>query len=990
MSGDQHPVLGPGAKPYVAAEDSALPIVMQVERMAAEHADDPAVTDGAGVLTYGELNAHANRLAHTLLGSHPGGAEDPVAFLVGHDRLALVAMLGILKAGRPYVALHPANPIDRLRGILQDAGATCIISTRVLTEVVEAIGGSTQLRVLYLEDLDRTEGEDNPGIYVSGDAPFCINYTSGTTGEPKGLFLTHGNAAFDTFFDVRDWEMSDRDRTSLVFFIGFGAGYPCVLTALLTGGTLCMFDFAQGSPEAALDWVQRERITILRLTPSMWRALFARAPEDIVLSSVRIVSLGGEAARVSDFALFKQRTRPGARFQNQLASSEAGDVAQFLMGHETEISGENLPVGRPVPGHELILLDDDDQPVAAAEAGEIVIRSRHLHAGYWRQPELTAERYVSDALDPTLKTLHTGDLGRWLPSGMLEYLGRKDSIVKIRGYRVVLSEIEFHLLSSGLVGQAAVVPRALPHLPGQMQLVGYVSPRTREEVDLSALRAHLASKLPAYSIPAVFVVLAHLPLNPNGKVDRQALPEPPERLELTAADLPADALEEKLARIWSSLLQRERLSVHDNFFELGGDSLSVLSMMLDAEKLAGWPVPREFFRNPTLRNLTLLLRQPPIADEDAAEDEDAGFDLAGADRASEALRLARRDVPRAALITARAYARRLKKSVESFAPFAWAWSWVARRRTFARARALVLNLADRRLLLEVLYPHRKRLLRRYLRSLGVAEGDLARRFRHSFISNLAYRLVHEEPRFFGGEQAVLVRDYRRLAAGAAMDEVDALFPVAGLEHVQRALREGRGVILVSFHGAAAGHVLDTLLARRLGSTAISTLTQRAPEAQGAFSGRRELMQPAVAGSVYAELAYYGQLLLRQGKIVELAGDTFAPGPGPTYLIAVGDRRYEIKPGFAELALNSGAPVIPNHSRFLEDGRVLTEFEAPLDPGRGTREQQVQALVNQYEHYLNHVLSQYPEMRQWKTMATHLRRARWEPRRSAQQTVRTNQ
>jgi acyl-coenzyme A synthetase/AMP-(fatty) acid ligase len=947
-------------------------VVRLFENVVARYHDQVAVRAADHVWTYAGLNTAANNVAHALL-STAGTGPEPVAILVEHDSLAIVGMFGALKTGRPHFVLPTGAPDQRITSIWEDAQPAALISVSALKPVVERLFATVGIApVVYIDEVDLVRDAPDPGIYPPALTPYCILYTSGSTGQPKGILIDHR---------VEHHWVAERTfgryeapgvPAGLVSPISFAAPKERVLQTLQHGATLCVFDFAAQGPAAAADWLRSEHIQVLRTTTSIFRLIFEHLPEGAVLPDLRLVHMGGAPAHSRDFELFKAHTHSACQFSHGFANSESGSLTYVSLGHDAVVEEGALPAGYLVGDAEILLLDDNGSPVAAGEVGEIVVRGAYLPVGYWRRPDLTASRWSRDPKDPSLRLAYIGDLGRWRPDGMLEFVGRKDWMVKINGQRVELGEVEAQLLSNPQVRDAAVAARPVSPGSEQLRLVGYIVPAQGAAPTTSALRSFLGQRLPAYMVPSTFLFLEALPRLDGTKLNRNALPEPPPREAPAAEEMPGDELEARLVEIWSSLLHVDGIGVHEDFFELGGDSLSVLSMMLDVERLAGRPVPRDFFRTPTVRGLASLLQRP---EEESSENEEDDFQLAGAERSAAALHVARRNRLRTVVVTLREWAKNLRKSVEAFDLLEWFWSRRVRRMGFFEARRLLLRLSDQHMLLSVLYWRRKRLLRRYLASLGVPAGDLRRRVRHSFLAGFMSRLVGRQADYFGGEGSAFVRDRQRLIADTPLERLQDDFPVIGLEHVEAALRGGQGAILVTFHGGAAGRPLTELLSRRLGGAKIQGLTQRRAEASSGFAGKRDLMEPAVAGSVYAELAYYGQLLLRQGRIVRIAGDTFAPGPGAVFEIRVGDRRYEIKPGFAELALNSGAPVIPFGARVLENGRILTEFESPLDPGRGTREDQIRALVDQYESYLNRVLAGHPEIRRWKTMTTHLRRKR---------------
>jgi len=532
---------------------------------------------------------------------------------------------------------------------------------------------------------------------------------------------------------------------------------------------------------------------------------------------------------------------------------------------------------------------------------------------------------------------------------------------------VELSEIELRLREHPAVKEAAVLAQPGRLRPEALELVAYVVLKAEQTSTAGELRAHLAGRLPEAMVPAHILFLPRLPLNTQGKVDRRALPGIPERPELEAADLAADATEARLVEIWRSHLKTERVSVQDNYFERGGDSLSVLSMLLDVERAFGRPVPRTFFRAPTIRGLAAILN----AAEPQAEGTAQSFELEG-HRPGGQPRGAARNPVRRWLAQRRSDLKLIRKRYDETFPYEWLLAQTALRMPYAQAVAHVLRASRQAAAPGLVYWRKRRLFVRLLHSMGIHSGE-AELIGRAVTHNVLFKLVERRPPFRMLRRGRFATDRKRILEAVTAEEQQAWFPVSGLEHLQSALQRGKGVILLSFHGTAQGILTNRMLARRLGGLRPQIIAHNLAVESSAFSGVRELMPSTVAGSMYAEVAYFGQQILKQGRSIIINADTFAEGPGRTFTIHIGDRVYEIKPGFAELALNTGAQIIPSFGRFLEDGKLLLEFLPPLQPGAGPREQQVERLVHLYEEFVNQAIKAHPEMLFWKRMATHLRR-----------------
>jgi len=405
------------------------------------------------------------------------------------------------------------------------------------------------------------------------------------------------------------------------------------------------------------------------------------------------------------------------------------------------------------------------------------------------------------------------------------------------------------------------------------------------------------------------------------------------------------------------------LEATDSFFELGGDSLSVLAMMTEVEKAFGRTVPQSFFQEPTLRSLAGILQVPAQA--------------AAATPVSRRSRRGRRERSTFARLRRglRTLSHRLTvvlpKVVDQALLYEWLLSWSAGRLTYAQAKALMMRVPDRARALSFFYAGRERLFRRFVSSLGLPIEQAPALFRQCVRFNLLFKIT-EGQRPFRLRGSRLAAERRRIVAESDISELDEHFPVSGLENLQTARAKGAGVILVAYHGNAGDRAAKAALTRRLGELSIHGVAHKTAALGTEFEGQRHLMPSGSAGTLYGQLAYEAQLRLKRGEVLHMVSDTFAPGPGTTYRIQIADREYRVKAGFAELALNTGAAVLPVCGRFLEDGRLLYEIHPPLESGPATRDAQIQGLLDQYAAFVTDALTRYPALT-WKRMWNHLLR-----------------
>ncbi|MFG1312281.1 amino acid adenylation domain-containing protein [Xanthobacter autotrophicus] len=587
------------------------PLHERIATQARLRPDAAAVTCGADVLTYADLDRHAERLARRLAdaGVGPGdivgiGAERSPALIAG--------LLAILKTGAAYLPLDPIYPQARRAYMIADAGVRCILADTANSADLPQTG----LRHIPLDLYGKAE-EDAAAMRLwpspHPDQPAYVIYTSGSTGTPKGVVVTHSNVA-RLFSATAPWfGFRPDDVWTLFHAYGFDFSVWEIFGALSFGGRLVVVPHAVSrAPEELLDLVVRERVTVLNQTPSAFRpflqAALARAETpDIAL---RHVIFGGEALDVSVLGPWYERFGITARLVNMYGITETTvHVTYRPLGPGDVPGASRSPIGGPIPDLTLHLLDDRLDPVPVGVPGELCVGGAGLASGYLKRPGLTAARFVPDPYGPSGSRLYlSGDKAVRRPDGTLDYLGRGDGQVKIRGFRIELGEIEARLRDDAAITDAAVVVR---ELPGGPALVAYGV--ASGPLDPMAVRERLQAGLPDYMVPAHVVALDALPLTANGKLDRAALPEP--RANATLSAPPEGADEEALAAIWRDVLGAGEIGREDNFFALGGHSLSATQVRLEIRERLGVEVPvRRLFECQTLRSLALVLAETRATD----------------------------------------------------------------------------------------------------------------------------------------------------------------------------------------------------------------------------------------------------------------------------------------------------------------------------------------------------------------------------------------
>lgn len=576
--------------------------------MASWQPQHKAIVAADAELTYGALDRASAHVMQAIVQRNLP-QTGPIAVLLPQGAQALVAILGCLKAGHSFAVLSPDFPTPRLRAICADAGGPLLLTNGQHWQAALA-ASSTPEQCLNIEQIASGEkSPPQPGGRGADDLA-ALFYTSGTTGEPKGVMWSQRLVLHTARQNQALYALGPQDRLAVLTSFGFGAAMTMSFAALLNGATLLLGKERWLDLDALMAWLHAHTPTVLGLPPvGLLRQIIDRSSSGTPvnatpLPNLRLVLLGGQPLRRQEADRFRTSLGEKVDIRYRLAGSETMLMAEFSLCSGQAYASDSVPVGTPVPDKEILLLDEERHPVRAGETGEIAVRSHYLANGYWRQPALTAATFLPAMHGGDAPICLTGDMGRFTPDGLLLHLGRKDNMVKIRGYRVQLEAVESALSALEHVREAVVVAQELP--AGERCLVAYVVPATQPPPSATTLRRALGQNLPAFMAPAVFVFLDHpLPLTATGKVNRQALPPPgTARPDLdTPFVAPRTVLERQIAAIWADLLALEEVGVDDNFFELGGDSILAMRMLLQAEQQLGCTVSMDFFGQPTVARL---------------------------------------------------------------------------------------------------------------------------------------------------------------------------------------------------------------------------------------------------------------------------------------------------------------------------------------------------------------------------------------------------
>ena len=558
-------------------------------------------------LSYGELNGRANQLAHYLRGLGVG-REVLVGICVERSLEMVVGLLGVLKAGGAYVPLDPSYPPERLRYMVEDAQATVVLTQERLRELLPE-GGA---RVVLLDgDWEQVQGQSvwNPESAAGSDNLAYVIYTSGSTGKPKGAMNSLRAISNRLLWMQEAYALDGSDRVLQKTPFSFDVSVWEFFWPLITGACLVVAR-PGGHREAAYltHLIQEQQITTLHFVPSMLE-VFLRDGAAGQCSSLRRVMCSGEALTTGLTTEFFSRL--GCELHNLYGPTEAAVDVTCWQCQAAEKAG-TVPIGKPIANLKTYVLDGHGQPVPVGVTGELYLGGVGVGRGYLRRPELTAEKFMPDPFSSEggARLYRTGDLARYRPDGNLEFMGRADQQVKIRGNRIELGEIEAVLQEHTEIRQAAVVARE--DEPGDKRLIAYVVGCDQQAPTIADMRRYLAERLPDYMMPSRFVTLKAIPLTPNGKLDRQALPLPEQERSVSPRDFvaPRDVVELQLARIWEETLNVRPVGVHDDFFELGGHSLLAVQVVARIKERFGQQVPlAALFEGPTVERQAESLRR---------------------------------------------------------------------------------------------------------------------------------------------------------------------------------------------------------------------------------------------------------------------------------------------------------------------------------------------------------------------------------------------
>ncbi|MFL6515422.1 MAG: non-ribosomal peptide synthetase [Chthoniobacterales bacterium] len=570
-----------------------------------------AVKTPTSELTYQQLDEASDRVARAI-SARSSDMAAPVALIFPNGAAFVVASLGVLKAGRIQLSLESSFPMSRLQYVLKQSGADLLVANTSNLALARSLGAYP---IVNIDEPGSADSAAPLNIPAKSADPVVIDYTSGSTGQPKGIVWSHAGLLHVTARHTNTSHICRHDR-----LVMFRASVRAYLSVLLNGGTFCPLDLAQENPGEVARFLETAGITIYRAAVSTFRTLINVLDEHERFASLRLILLFGEPVYRNDIEGYRRHFGTSCLLGSSLGCNEMDDYSYFFVEHNSPIGSDVVPGGYPSDDVDVVLINEAGRPVSDGESGEICIGANYIPGCYWRNDDATAAAFTHLEGVPTI-VYRTGDLGRRI-NGCLFHLGRQDSQIKIRGFRVDVGSVEAALLAIDGVKQAVVADTR--ESEGNNRLVAYIVGKPGHPVDVAGVRDALGQDLPAYALPSMFVVVEAIPMTATGKIDRRRLPAP-DRAQLQLASSfvqPRTETEVKLASIWSEVLGLTEVGVSDKFLELGGDSLRATQVIARVvERFQIRPQIRALLDASTITEMACVIENTNTGNMDAEDVE---------------------------------------------------------------------------------------------------------------------------------------------------------------------------------------------------------------------------------------------------------------------------------------------------------------------------------------------------------------------------------
>jgi acyl-CoA synthetase (AMP-forming)/AMP-acid ligase II/lauroyl/myristoyl acyltransferase/acyl carrier protein len=955
--------------------ESTIPA--RLRRVAETWPARPAVRTAGSEITFAVLDAESDRVAVNLL-RRRGPVSETIATLIPTGIDLAIAFFGILKAGKTIVPLFPDDDRRRLDILWENSLCPPILTDGPNRSLAASVAHSEDG---LLDIRESPSGGASPApASITPDTPGELLYTSGTTSTPKGVILTHRMLLHSAYFYHDQHRYSERDRFSVLSASSSSTVPASSIYTALCGTTLVHAPAAGDDAIRSLEWLGQERITVFSIVAlDLFRQSMQAYGSALDLPALREVNFSGVDVFRKDLEEIRKFLSPSADYVIRLSSTDINQICEVRLSPDSEIPWEKIPVGRAVPGKEILLLTKDRQPTPIGEIGEIAVRSRYLPTGYWRQPELTAERFLPDPEGGDRRILLTGDMGRLLPDGNLEFQGRTDNVTRIQGQNVQLEEVEGQLSRIPGIREAAAL--VTPWGDGRKRLAAYIVPEKGAVITVDALRRQIAASLAPHMIPTVYVFLDALPRAASGKIDRKALPPPSTTRPLLSAPYaaPRNDTERRLCALWSDLLHIDPIGIQDNFYDLGGDSLLVLNMVLAVEKAFQLTIPQSYFRKVTIDHLVHSWQ--PV---------DASSSVPAESAVSLPARARKKAPPFSAKheeSSGRVWRKkRIPALSNRFAMLGpYVFSFLAMQMPYELGCRLTARICSSSAAQRLFFRVQSRLFQRFRDSLGGCPDAPADALAANLMGNILWpSFASQSYKLQSGTHSLdylrnssirFRRDLAQLIETGSQERFERLFQVSGWEILERAYARGEGVILTAFH-TIGNRVTTAVIPRRLGCKPIRTMSYGYAQQQESLrsSSGPEGDDELTGVPLIADLTVQMLQWLREGNLVQVVADT-SNDPRSVHSMNLEGAEFHLHSGFPMMALSTGAAVIPLYSTYRLDGSILIKIFppiAPSDPQAG-QDDKIRDMLAQYADFVNRSWHASPEAIGWYKMENFFHR-----------------
>lgn len=929
----------------------ACTIPLFLEKVAEINPDQIAIESESDTVTYAQLNQMSNYLAFKILDQLP--ESNHIVIISSSFIDSLVAQFAVLKAGKTAAILVANWPVNMLSQTIEQLDCELILTSPQDKRLVQQVENNID-KVLRLQTItDLGFSDESPGIVVNTDQPAYVLFTSGSTSRPKGVIKSHQFIMHELLIRAEKYQMKGNDRVMITNDLFFGRTLFTTLSTLFGQSTLVLKDIKKEGIHTLPSWLIKNEITIFSPTGSMLRGFNAILDGNEDFSSLRIIRVGAEAVYESDLSAIRKCISDHCLIWVNYGSTETGSMCCNIFTREKKFDTPIIPVGRPFPTKSLQILDEQGHELPAGRPGQIVIKGSYLSSGYINHEEANQNKFVFDFANSGTTIYHTGDQGKLNNQGLLEINGRKDQMVKIRGYRVDLAFIEMQLNELAEVNIGAVT---IQKNAGVDQVVAHMV--LKDNAFMEKVKVKANKVLPDYMIPSRFVLLSSMPRLANGKIDRVSLSnQADDHSPRTGDNGSLNAVELEVKKLWDEVLEHNPFGVDENFFEIGGDSIAAAVMISELEKRFLIDLPSEiFWFNPTIKGLTeaVILRIAPGKENkfDPAKGGSNTLSENKMKRLQYLIEEVKLPESRARLMRERKFRykilflfRRFKQKQEKGLAISYLLNWIQEQTiTFILNRlsyvlaVKVLSRLIARGLSPLLIQRKRRMTLRYFNKS--VNPDLEKSQLHK--AYLFYLLMHCNP-------------IKKAITGLKNGKPQGIkFMVEGEHILNKAMKEGKGVLLLGCHSGAGwwSRVLDY---------EIFTLAEV------------DAILLSYGLSNYKSAVYASQLRevmnrLRSGGIVKIVADG-DQGSGVKFSYQLAGFNKELFTGFAEVAIQTEATVIPVTPYMADPYQVTYRFEEPLDLGDNSsrHEERIRYLIRQYADVLEGQYLKYP----WQMRLDHV-------------------